>query len=222
MIPGCNIRPTISPPLLAQNQNAIGIILGDGWFRGNLGWIDGRNNWGEKLAAIGEIRVEYSDGTSANSPPMKAGKQPPARSWNRIFTMERSMMHGKELTGWSKVGYDDSSWTATAKMEVSKEKLIAPEGPPVKIVNKLEPLSIEKRDEGWLVDMGQNMVGWIRIRASGKSGDVLTLRHAEVLDKEGNMYYDNLRAAKCTNTYKLKGGAEETLNPTLPFRDSAM
>jgi alpha-L-rhamnosidase len=103
-------------------------------------------------------------------------------------------------------------------MEISKEKLIAPEGPPVKIVNTLEPISIEKRKEGWLVDMGQNMVGWIRIKASGNSGDVMILRHAEVLDKEGQMYYDNLRAAKCTNTYMLKGGTEETFEPHFTFQ----
>ena len=204
--------------LLAPNQNAIGIILGDGWFRGNLGWIDGRNNWGEKLAAIGEIRVEYTDGTFAilsTDDSWKATTGPILES--DIYNGE-SYDARRELTGWSTVGYDDSRWTATAKLEVSKEKLIAPEGPPVKIINKLEPLSIEKREEGWLVDMGQNMVGWIRIKASGKNGDVLTLRHAEVLDKEGNMYYENLRAAKCTNTYTLKGGAEESFEPHFTFQ----
>ena len=54
----------------------------------------------------------------------------------------------------------------------SKEKLIAPEGPPVRIVNTLEPLSIEKVGDEWMIDMGQNMVGWIQIKASGEKGDV--------------------------------------------------
>jgi alpha-L-rhamnosidase len=204
--------------LLKQNQNAIGIVLGDGWFRGNLGWIDGRNNWGEKLAAIAEIRVEYTDGTSvilATDESWKAATGPILES--DIYNGELYDA-GKELTGWSQVGYDDSKWTGTEKIDVSKEKLIAPEGPPVKIVNTLEPLSIEKREEGWLVDMGQNMVGWIRIKASGKRGDKIILRHAEVLDKEGNMYYDNLRAAKCTNTFILKGGTEESLEPHFTFQ----
>ena len=204
--------------LLDQNQNAIGVILGDGWFRGNLGWIDGRNNYGEKLAVIGEIIVEYSDGTRATistDESWKANTGPILES--DIYNGE-IYDAGKELTGWSKVGYDDSSWKATAKIEISKEKLIAPEGPPVKIVDKLEPLSIEKVDEGWMVDMGQNMVGWIQIKASGEKGDVITLRHAEVLDKEGNMYYDNLRAAKCTNTYLLKGGTEEIFEPHFTFQ----
>jgi alpha-L-rhamnosidase len=204
--------------LLAQDQNAIGIILGDGWFRGNLGWIDGRNNWGEKLAAIAEIVVNYTDGTSttiATDASWKASTGPILES--DIYNGE-VYDAGKELTGWSAAGYDESGWTETVTMDVSKEKLIAPEGPPVKIVNVLEPISMEKRAEGWLVDMGQNMVGWIQIKASGKSGDVITLRHAEVLDKEGNMYYDNLRAAKCTNTFMLKGGAEETFDPHFTFQ----
>ena len=204
--------------LLNQNQNAIGIVLGDGWFRGNLGWIDGRNNWGEKLAAIGEIVVEYSDGTIATISTDESWKATTGPILESDIYNGELYDAGKELTGWSLVGYDDGKWISTVKIEVSKDILIAPEGPPVKIVNKLEPISIEKREEGWLVDMGQNMVGWIRIKASGQSGEKITLRHAEVLDKEGNMYYENLRAAKCTNTFILKGGTEETLEPHFTFQ----
>lgn len=203
---------------LAQHQNAIGIVLGDGWFRGNLGWVDKRNNWGDKLTAIAQIIVEYSDGSKATistDDSWKATTGP---------IMESDIYNGevydasKELTGWSKVGYDDSSWDATSKVEISKKILIAPEGPPVKIVNELEPLSIKKTEEGWLVDMGQNMVGWIRIKASGNRGDVITLRHAEVLDTLGNMYYENLRSAKATNTYHLRGGGDEVFEPHFTFQ----
>jgi len=203
---------------LVQNQNAIGITLGDGWFRGILGWGDNRNIWGDKLTAIAQIIVEYSDGSEAiitTNDSWKATTGPILES--DIYNGEVYDAN-KELKDWSKPGFDDSSWETTSKAEVPKEILIAPEGPPVKIVNELEPLSIEKRDEGWLVDMGQNMVGWIRIKASGKNGDVITLRHAEVLDKDGMMYYDNLRAAECTNIYSLKGGVEETFEPHFTFQ----
>jgi len=203
---------------LVQNQNAIGIVLGDGWLRGNLGWIDGRNNWGDQLAAIAQIIVEYSDGSKimiSTDESWKATTGPILES--DIYNGEVYDAN-KELTGWSKAGYDDGTWEETTEADISKEKLIAPEGPPVKIINELEPLSIEKREEGWLVDMGQNMVGWIRIKASGTNGDVITLKHAEVLDKDGNMYYDNLRAAKCTNTFLLKGGTEETFEPHFTFQ----
>jgi alpha-L-rhamnosidase len=203
---------------LVQQKNAIGIVLGDGWFRGNLGWVDGRNNYGEKLAAIAEIIVEYSDGSKSSiytNDSWKASTGPILES--DIYNGEVYDAN-KELTGWSKPGYDDGNWDACSSMVIDKEKLIAPEGPPVKIVDELEAISIEKREEGWLVDMGQNMVGWIRIKASGKKGDVITLRHAEVLDKEGEMYYDNMRSAKTTNTFYLRGGGLEMFEPHFTFQ----
>lgn len=203
---------------LVQNQNAIGIVLGDGWFRGNLGWVDGRNNYGEKLATIAQIIVEYADGSKATISTDESWKASTGPILESDIYNGEVYDANKELNGWSKIAYDDSNWKATKILDTSKKILIAPEGPPVKVVNKLEPLSIEKTEEGWLVDMGQNMVGWIRIKASGNKGDVLTLKHAEVLDKEGNMYYDNLRAALCTNTYFLKGGTEETFEPHFTFQ----
>ena len=203
---------------LVQKQNAIGIVLGDGWFRGNLGWVDGRNNYGEKLAAIAQIVVEYADGSKATISTDESWKAATGPILESDIYNGEVYDANKELNGWSRISYDDSNWKATKILDTSKKILIAPEGPPVKIVNKLEPLSIEKTEEGWLVDMGQNMVGWIRIGASGSDGDVITIKHAEVLDKEGNMYYDNLRAAKCTNTYLLKGGREETFEPHFTFQ----
>jgi alpha-L-rhamnosidase len=203
--------------MLATGRNAIGIVLGDGWFRGNLGWGDRRNRYGERLSAIAQIMVEYSDGNTesiSTDESWKASTGP---------IMESDIYNGevydatRELDGWSKPGYDDAGWKATAIKDVSKKILIATEGPPVRVVNELEPLSIQKTEEGWLVDMGQNMVGWIRIGASGSAGDVITLRHAEVLDTEGRMYYDNLRSAKATDTYYLKGG-EEVLEPHFTFQ----
>jgi alpha-L-rhamnosidase len=56
-----------------------------------------------------------------------------------------------------------------------------------------------------VIDFGQNLVGWVIVKANGKAGDKITIRHAEVLDKNGNFYIDNLRAAKTTATYFLAG-----------------
>ena len=203
---------------LRQDLNALGIILGDGWFRGNLGWQEGGNIWGTEVAALAQLRVTYSDGSTeiiSTDGSWKASTGPILKS--DIYNGE-VYDATKELTGWSKPDYDDSDWKPVKIAEISKEKLIAPEGPPVKIINELESLSIQKVGDDWMVDMGQNMVGWIRIKASGKKGDQLTLKHAEILDKEGNMYYENLRKAECTNSYVLKGGAEETFEPHFTFQ----
>jgi len=203
---------------LQGDQNAIGIILGDGWFRGNLGWIDNGNIWGSEVAALAQIRVTYSDGsieTISTDGSWKASTGPILKS--DIYNGE-VYDATKELTGWSNPNYDDSDWTPVKIAEVANDKLIAPEGPPVKVVNELEPISIQKVGEEWMIDMGQNMVGWIRIKANGNKGDQLILKHAEVLDKHGNMYYDNLRRAECINTYVLKGGTEESFEPHFTFQ----
>ncbi len=65
--------------------------------------------------------------------------------------------------------------------------------------------------------MGQNMVGWVRLKAQGPAGTTVTLRHAEVLDKQGNFYTENLRKAKATLRYTLKGGGPETFEPHFTF-----
>ena len=204
--------------LLNKGENAIGIVLGDGWFRGNLGWGDNRNNWGEHLSAIAQVVITYADGSSkvvGSDSSWKASKGPIVSSDIYNGEVYDATM---ETKGWSTPGIDDSQWQAVKTVDESKTNLIAPEGPPVRIVNQLEPLSITRIGDEWMVDMGQNMVGWIRIKASGKKGDVITLRHAEVLDKEGNMYYDKLRRADATNTYTLAGGGEEVFQPHFTFQ----
>jgi alpha-L-rhamnosidase len=204
--------------LLKKGENALGIILGDGWFRGNLGWVDHRNIWGTGLSAIAQLRVTFTDGTSqtiGTDGTWKASTGPILES--DIYNGE-IYDAGKELPGWSTASFDDTGWTAVRTVDISKDKLIAPEGPPVRIMNILEPLSIQKVGNDWMVDMGQNMVGWIRIKATGKKGDVITLRHSEVLDKEGKMYYQNLRTAKATNQYHLKGSGEEVFEPHFTFQ----
>jgi alpha-L-rhamnosidase len=69
-----------------------------------------------------------------------------------------------------------------------------------------------------VADLGQNMVGFVRLRVKGPASTVVTLRHAEVLDKDGNFYTANLRRAKQEVTYTLKGGGLETYEPRFTFQ----
>jgi len=203
---------------IRPGDNALGVILGDGWFRGNLGWQDGGNIYGTEVAAIAQLVIIYENGSRdiiTTDVSWKANTGPIVKS--DIYNGELYDAN-KELSGWSSPGYDEAAWKEVKTVDISTEMLIAPEGPPVKVINELEPVSIQKVGEEWMVDMGQNMVGWIRIKTSGNKGDQLTLKHAEVLDKDGNMYYENLRSAECTNTYILKGGSEETFEPHFTFQ----
>ena len=96
---------------------------------------------------------------------------------------------------------------------------MAPAGPPVRRTGEIKPIKIFKTPAGDTVaDMGQNMVGWVRLKVEGPAGTTVTLRHAEVLDKQGNFYVENLRAAKQTVRYTLKGGATEVYEPHFTFQ----
>ena len=203
---------------MLQSKNAIGAKLGDGWYRGNIGWQNQRNYYGDKLALIAQLHIVYTDGTSetiVSDNGWKAATGPILTS--DIYNGE-NYDATKEIPGWNAVGFNDAQWGKTAKLDKSKSILIAPQGPPVQAIQEIKPLKIFTTPKGEVVlDMGQNMVGWVRLKVNGKKGDVVTLKFAEVLDKEGNFYTANLRAAKVTDTYILKGDGEETYEPSFTF-----
>jgi alpha-L-rhamnosidase len=123
-----------------------------------------------------------------------------------------------EKAGWTTPSFDDRPWAGVKVANHRKDDLLAPAGPPVRRIEELKPKKIFKTPGGDTVaDLGQNMVGWIRLRVQGPAGTTVTLRHAEVLDKAGNFYTDNLRKAKATLTYTLKGGGPETFEPHFTF-----
>jgi alpha-L-rhamnosidase len=99
-----------------------------------------------------------------------------------------------------------------------KSILVAPAGPPIRKIEEVQPAKILRTPAGeTVVDMGQNMVGWVRLKVQGPPGTQVKLRHAEVLDKAGNFYVENLRAALQTDTYILRGGEPEVFEPRFTF-----
>ncbi len=202
---------------LVKANTSIGAILGDGWYRGSIGW--GQNNYyGDQLALLLQLNIEYTDGTSelvTTDPSWKATTGP-------ILSSE--IYHGEtydarlEMPGWNLFGFDDHKWEKAIAIEHSKEILIASISNPVKAIQEIKPLKLIKTPKGETVyDMGQNMVGWVRLKVNGKKGDQITLKFAEVLDKQGNFYTENLRVAKATDTYFLKGGGDENFEPHFTF-----
>ena len=203
---------------MLKSDNALGAILGDGWYRGNIGFRDQRNYYGDKLALIAQLHITYSDGTTETIGTDENWK---ATTGPIIFS---DIYNGEtydarlEIPGWATTGFNDSNWGTVAKFDHPKNILIAPQGVPVKAVEEISPIEIITTPNGETVfDMGQNMVGWVRLKVQGNRGDKVTLKFAEVLDKEGNFYIENLRAAKATDVYILKGEGEEVYEPRFTF-----
>jgi alpha-L-rhamnosidase len=204
--------------LVKRGPNAIGATLGNGWYRGDIAWSGQRNTYGSKLGLLAFIRVTYTNGREeviGTDAQWKASTGP-------ILMSE--IYHGEtydarlEKAGWTEAGFKDADWTKVAVVDQPKSRLIAPAGPAVRKIQELKPIKIFKTPGGDTVaDLGQNMVGWVRLTVDGPAGTTITLRHAEVLDKAGNFYTENLRAAKATARYTLKGGGKEVLEPHFTF-----
>ena len=203
---------------LQKGQNAIGAILGDGWYRGSLAWGDNWGIYGKKLGLFAQMRIDYSDGTSSlivTDDSWKATNSGPIVK-NGIYYGEEYDAT-KNLEGWSRAGYNDNAWK---KVSIGNYdfKLVASEGAEIRKIEEIKPIKIFKSPSGkLLVDMGQNMVGWIRLKVNGPKGTKVTIRHAEVLDKDGEFYTENLRSAECVLKYTLAGTGEEVYEPRFTF-----
>ncbi|MHC4394237.1 MAG: family 78 glycoside hydrolase catalytic domain [Planctomycetota bacterium] len=204
--------------LLKEGNNCVGVILGDGWYRGRLAWAKPRNMYGEKVALLAQIEVVYSDGSReviATDPTWKAKTGPILMS--DIYDGEIYDAR-LEIDNWSKTGLGDGRWASVTAVKHSKDILVAPAGPAVKRIEEIKPVGVFKTPAGEkIVDMGQNMVGWVRIKVKGAAGTHIKLRHTEVLDAEGNFYTENLRKAKQTAEYILRGRGEEVFEPHFTF-----
>ncbi|MGC8843902.1 MAG: family 78 glycoside hydrolase catalytic domain, partial [bacterium] len=124
-----------------------------------------------------------------------------------------------EMPGWCEPDFDDSLWDK-ARVFNEKERIItAHPGVPVRKQMELKPIKISEPKPGiYVVDMGQNMVGWARIKAKGEKGRKIVLRYAEMLKPDGMIYTENLRTARCTDAYIKKGDGEEIWEPRFTFR----
>jgi alpha-L-rhamnosidase len=205
--------------MLQQGNNAVGAMLGDGWYRGSLAWENNWGIWGKKLGLLCELRIKYTDGSEETiiSDKEWKGTQDGPVTMNSIYNGENYDAR-KEMKGWASAGFDDSKWKMVNVANYSKNDLITVQTVPVRRIQELKPIKIFRTPKGVLLaDMGQNMVGWVRLKVKGNAGTIVIIRHAEVLDKYGEFYTENLRAAEATAKYTLKGGEEETYEPRFSF-----
>jgi alpha-L-rhamnosidase len=207
--------------LLHEGPNALGAMLGDGWFRGRLGFGGGRPAiYGDRIALLAQLEVEYVDGSTERMTTDESwrARQGPILM-NDIYDGEEYDAR-LEAPGWTEAAYDDGDWAGVKAVEWDFDTLAAPVGPPVRRIELIEPQAIFQSPSGrTLIDFGQNLVGWLRITVSGPAGQTVTLRHAEVLE-EGELSLRPLRHARATDRYILRGndtGAQEIWEPRFTF-----
>lgn len=200
--------------------NAFGVTLGDGWYKGRIGFAGQSKFYGDTRALLFQLEVVYADGTKEifiTDDTWKTSNGPILSS--DIYNGETYDAR-KEQAGWDHVGFKENAlWKATKILPKDKVKLVGMSGPPVRKHEIFKPIKIFKTPLGeTVVDFGQNMVGWVILKAKGPAGTKITLSHAEVLDKAGNFYTTNLRSAKQSNEYILKDNVSQSFEPHFTFQ----
>jgi alpha-L-rhamnosidase len=202
-------------PLL-QPTSVLGIALGNGWFRGRLGWGGGRAHYGQELAALAQLEIEFADRHRQmiiTDGSWTAG--PSAVVSNDLYDGE-TIDARRYSDAWLQPGFSDESWTEVHPAKIDFATLTPYVGPPVRRQEDLEPIKIWTSPAGkTLVDFGQNLVGWLRLEVRGEAGTMITIRHAEVLEHD-ELGTRPLRTAEATDRFILSG-ADDTFEPTFTF-----
>ncbi|GHO72798.1 alpha-L-rhamnosidase [Ktedonobacter sp. SOSP1-85] len=204
--------------LLVPGENALGVILGDGWYRGVMSWLGQRNFYGQSVQALVQLELEYSDGSREVVVSDESWKTATGALQYSDMLMGEAYDARLEQPGWDQAGFDEAHWQAVTIQPLDATLLVAQYGPGVQKVAELTPQQIRELQPGtYLVDLGQNMVGWMRLRVTGPAGTTVQLRFGEMLQADGTLYTENLRTARATDLYTLKGEGEEVYEPHFTF-----
>jgi len=204
---------------LSAGRNAIGLLLGNGRYHApRTGAPDRTRNFGDPKALL-QLNIEYEDGSLSEvvtDSTWKLTIAGPIRGNNEYDGEEYDAR--MELKGWSRPGFDDSAWQTPQLVSPPNGEMVAQMAEPMRVIETIRPVSVKRLRSGvFIFDMGQNMVGWCRLRVSGPTGTQVTLRHAETLQDNGELYVENLRSAQAADLYTLKGGAPETWEPRFTY-----
>jgi alpha-L-rhamnosidase len=202
---------------IVQGKNAIATALGNGRYFSFR--QPGARHFGFPKMIL-QLELTYADGTvqtilSDNS--WKVTADGPVRANSEYDGEEYDAR--KELTGWNIAGFDDSAWQQSELVQAPGGKIEAQLNRNIKVMETIQPKGIKEIKPGmYILDMGQNMVGWVTMKVKGQAGKQVKLRFAEALKDDGNLYMDNLRGALVTDLYTLKGSATiETFEPSFIY-----
>ncbi|MBQ8813485.1 MAG: family 78 glycoside hydrolase catalytic domain [Lachnospiraceae bacterium] len=191
-----------------KQENRICLLCGNGWALGRIGWKGDDKHYASNKAVIACLTVEYEDGDREEIIT--------DHRWS-VFT---SQIVASDLYDGETVDHCAEPEGLGAAVEVEMSTLLIPqEGEDIREQERIAPVRRFVTPAGETVlDFGQNLAGYVEIRVSGKRGERVVMRHAEILDKNGNFYTENMRSALTTNTYILSGDGVECFKPTFTWQ----
>ena len=206
--------------LLSSGPNVVSGTLGDGWYRGRLGWDPtggDRARYGSDLGLIAQLEIDLTDGSSV--------RVVTNHEWLASTGEIRSadLYDGSVIDlqaqqpGWERAGFDAAGWVQVAVIPFDRSLIRLRTALPVREVETLSATILSQSAGKTILDGGQNLAGFVRLRVKGQSGDQVTVRHAEVLESDGTLHTRSLRSAKATDVYILADGEEVELEPIFTF-----
>ena len=204
--------------LIQEGGNCISAELGDGWTRGKLGFMNMYDNYGKNLHLLAQLEINYSDGSKEVVVTDKTWKVSGGEIQFADIYDGTTIDFTKRQKGWQLVGFNDSSWSAPVVYPFAKETLVARTSTRVVKIEEFASRVLDKKNSSrTLLDFSQNISGWVRLTVDGKKGDVVTIRHAEVLEPGPNLHTAALRTAKATDHYTLDRDGRHVLEPKFTF-----
>jgi alpha-L-rhamnosidase len=195
--------------LLAQGENVIGAVLADGWYAGFVGFDAKRAgaHYGTVPELLAQLLIAYADGSGERIVTDERWQARAAAIRHADLLMGERHDLRLEPPGWDSPGFNPAGWGAVRCRGRDSRPLVADPGPPIRVTEEIAPVSITPDAAGrHIIDFGQNLTGWLRIRAAGTAGVTVRARHAEALAGDGSLYTDNLRTARQTDEFTLDDG----------------
>lgn len=196
-------------------RNAVGLWLGQGY---NKDYSKYGYRWTQPVAGLVQIELHFADGSAQTIISDEEWRSAPSPILaNQIYHGETYDAR-REQPGWDEPGFDDLTWHSVVRREVQAGPLRANPMPPIKVAATISPVRVTEPQPGVTVlDFGQNIAGWMRLRLRGDSGAEVVMRHAETLDPDGMPDTRTNRDARATDRYTLRGGGEEVYEPRFTY-----
>lgn len=203
--------------LLRAGDNALAATLGHGWYTGYIGMY-GYQKYGMDPSFLLQLNIEYEDGTVQSISTDESWRA----SLGPIVGADIQMgeRHDARLAKpfWEQAAFEDESWPQATRMYDYRGLVVAQMSPPIRATQELAPAEVRVLPDGrTLVDMGQMTSGYLRVVFEAERGVSYTLRYAEALDEQGELYTANLRYARQTDGYTCAGCGRETFEPLFTY-----
>ncbi|MFC5466283.1 alpha-L-rhamnosidase [Lederbergia graminis] len=201
---------------LSQGKNVLGAMLGNGWYKGRFGFTNEKGIYGDRFALLCELVVHYTDGSTDIIATDESWKTKPSYIMGGNIYDGEVQDANKLVKDWSTPTILDDDWDGVRTIDIDFNLLEARRSIPVLIKETIQPIEVIHTPKGEVVlDMGQNMVGWVRFNIDAPKDTVINLQYGEDM-QDGCFYRENLRSAKAEFTY-ISNGEPREVQPHFTF-----